>query len=385
MDLPLFRDSDDLGRTRTGLYWAAGAYGPPWEAVVLYRSSDGVLYAAADTLLDAVTWGVAVGALGDTPLPFQTDLTNMLRVALTSGSLSPADDVAWQAGANRAVLLRPDGSGEIIRFKDAVQESDGTWTLSTLLRGRRGTEVFTGHAAGELFVMIDDEDTIGRLALELTRIGQTEQLKTVARGGAVDDARSVTVVPARNDLKPYAPAHATATPAINQGGDIAISWVRRTRVGGGLRAGSGEVNLAEDSEAYELDFVDPDGAVVRTAAGLTSPACTYTAAEQAADFPVVAVRIHQISAQIGRGFAADLTFEGAPSFADTGESIAAGQAAQGGRELAGNQVLAQRYTAVAGQVISLSAYVAAAPCEWACTPTAAARPAPCSAPARRRR
>ena len=67
--------------------------------------------------------------------------------------------------------------------------------------------------------------------------------------------------------------------------------------------------LDEAAEAYEFDILDgPDGDVVRTLAGLTSPAAAYTAAEQTADFgspqPVVHVRFFQLSAVIGRGFPA---------------------------------------------------------------------------------
>ena len=51
-------------------------------------------------------------------------------------------------------------------------------------------------------------------------------------------------------------------------------------------------------------------AIVRTTTRLTSPGYTYTAAEQAADFPAVAVRIYQVSAQVGRGFAAELACHG---------------------------------------------------------------------------
>jgi hypothetical protein len=94
------------------------------------------------------------------------------------------------------------------------------------------------------------------------------------------------------------------------GSDIALSWVRQTRVGGhGWPDGITEdVPLAEDSEAYELEVLDgPGGSVVRTATGLTSPSFTYTTAMQAADFvgtqTQLTFRVYQVSAQVGRGFA----------------------------------------------------------------------------------
>jgi hypothetical protein len=92
-------------------------------------------------------------------------------------------------------------------------------------------------------------------------------------------------------------------------GDIALTWVRRTRVGGD----SWEppvTPLAEAFERYEIDILDSEGSAVRT---LTSdiPAATYSAAEQIADFggvqTQVSVRIAQLSAVFGRGAAAAAT------------------------------------------------------------------------------
>ena len=47
----------------------------------------------------------------------------------------------------------------------------------------------------------------------------------------------------------------------------------------------------------------------RAVTGLTAPTFTYTAAMQATDAPVAKVRVYQISAQVGRGFAAELVFD----------------------------------------------------------------------------
>ena len=60
-------------------------------------------------------------------------------------------------GADLAALIRADGNAELIQFQDS-ELSLGVYTLTTLLRGRRGTEVFTGgHAVGDLFVLLTGE------------------------------------------------------------------------------------------------------------------------------------------------------------------------------------------------------------------------------------
>ena len=118
--------------------------------------------------------------------------------------------------------------------------------------------------------------------------------------------------------------------------------------------------LAEDSEAYEVHVLDPDGEVVRTVTGLTSPSWTYTAAMQAEDFPAVAVGVYQISAQVGLGFAGRFDFPDAPQLTTLGESIAEGQAGGGTSNFPANTVMAQRYEGVSGQVLSASAYLGCA-------------------------
>ena len=237
LDVPLIRDSDDALRAATGHYWAAAAYfDPPWRGAVLFSSDDGAVYVAADETLDAVAWGVARTALPDTDLPFQTDLTSQLHLTMVSGSLASVSNLEMLNGANLAALIRADGNAELIQFQD-IALSEGVYTLTTLLRGRRGTEVFTGgHAVGDLFVLLGG-DGVTRRPLGLDRLGDTLHYRAVGRGGELRDARTAQLTLAGNDLKPYAPAQLEATGS--WGSNVTLSWQRRTRVGGELIDGSG--------------------------------------------------------------------------------------------------------------------------------------------------
>ena len=309
LDLPLLQDLDDVQRVATGCYWAGGAYfDPPWKGAMLFSSDDGAVYASVDETFAAVSWGAAINALPDTDTPFQTDTTSALRVAMVSGALAPVTALDMLNGANRAALIRSDGIAEIIQFQDVVLEN-GVYTLTNLLRGRRGTEVFTGgHAAGDLFVLLDG---VSRRGLPLSRIGATLHHRLVGRGGELRDAATNMATLVGRDLMPYAPAHLTLAGEV--GGDIAVTWVRRTRVGGALLDGTGDVPVSEDEELYELVVYDGADTVLRTVTDLSSPAFTYTAAMQAEDFPSGGpgrIAVWQISAQVGRGFAAsaDLAF-----------------------------------------------------------------------------
>jgi Putative phage tail protein len=310
LDLPLLQDLDDVQRVATGCYWAGGAYfDPPWKGAMLFSSDDGAVYAIVDETFAGVSWGAAINALPDTDTPFQTDTTSELRVAMVSGELSSVTGLEMLNGANRAALIRPGGVAEIIQFQDVVLQN-GVYTLTNLLHGRRGTEVFTGgHAAGDLFVLLD---SVSRRGLPLSRIGATLHHRLVGRGGELRDAPTHRATLVGRELMPYAPAHLTLEGDVG-GGDIAVSWVRRTRVGGALLDGTGDVPLAEDEELYELVVYDGADNVLRTVTDLSSPAFTYTAAMQAADFPSGGpgrIAVWQISAQVGHGFeaSADLAF-----------------------------------------------------------------------------
>ncbi len=142
--------------------------------------------------------------------------------------------------------------------------------------------MFTGgHAVGDLFVLLAGEG-VTRRPLALDRLGDTLHYRAVDRGGALRDARTAQLTLAGSDLKPYAPAQLEATGS--WGLDVTLSWQRRTRVGGELIDGTGEVPLAEDSEQYDLE-IRFGNAVVRVIGGLTSPSYVYTSADQATDFP----------------------------------------------------------------------------------------------------
>ena len=315
LDVPLIRDSDDALRAATGHYWAAAAYfDPPWRGAVLFSSDDGAVYVAADETLDAVAWGVARTALPDTGLPFQTDLTSQLQVTMVSGSLASVSNLEMLNGANLAALIRADGNAELIQFQD-VALSEGVYTLTTLLRGRRGTEVFTGgHAVGDLFVLLDG-DGVTRRPLGLDRLGDTLHYRAVGRGGELRDARTAQLTLAGNDLKPYAPAQLEATGS--WGSNVTLSWQRRTRVGGELIDGTRRGAAGRGQRGVRAR--DPGRPGRRCAAHRDRDhdhQLHLYPGMQAADFggaqTELSFVVYQISAQVGRGFAGEATVEIVP-------------------------------------------------------------------------
>jgi hypothetical protein len=90
--------------------------------------------------------------------------------------------------------------------------------------------------------------------------------------------------------------------ASRAGGDVSITWLRRTRIGGDSWE-TPDVPLSEDGESYEVDILD-GASVVRTLTAST-PGVVYAAVEQTADFgsaqPSYDIRIYQLSSSYGRG------------------------------------------------------------------------------------
>jgi hypothetical protein len=212
-------------------------------------------------------------------------------------------------GENAILLIKRNGEVEVINFQNATTNADGTITIDTLLRGRRGTDTMAfNHTGGEVFLYLSNftGDKFG-LSLDfadgLTRV----YFRHVGAGQLFQEGDNDIVISEARSLKPYAP---TNYGAVVNGSDIDITWTRRTRYGGPLRDNYGTVPLNEDAEEYEIEILDGlDGAVVRTVTGITSPTYKYLSADITTDFGSIPVtlylRIYQISAQVGRGFVAD--------------------------------------------------------------------------------
>jgi hypothetical protein len=224
---------------------------------------------------------------------------------------SVTQEVMLSGAANAALIVKANGEPEIIQFRDVSYDAGaGSYTLTGLLRGRRGTDVFCdGHAVGELFVLLEAE-TIGGTTLELADLDLTRQWRAVSFGSLFEDATIEPRVHTGRDLKPYAP---WAVNAALDAGDIVITWHRRTRIGGELKDGTGTVPLGEASEAYEVDILAaPGGAVLPTLESATESA-TYAAADIGTDFGTtpasLSVVVYQMSAVAGRGFPRAVTLE----------------------------------------------------------------------------
>jgi hypothetical protein len=296
LDLPL------LGERQNETDGFAAALQQPWPGgVALYASAQSTGFALKSVLSAPATIGRTLDPLSAGP-EGRVDYGTRLRVKLSSGMLTSADLVTVLSGANAAAILNEDGQWEVLQFLSAVLVDSGTYELSGLLRGQAGTEgaMRDPLAAGAQFVLLDGAVQAVPVGVDAIRSSLNWRYGPSNRG--IGDASYATRSHAFQGLglKPLSPVHIAGMR--DGGGDLHLTWIRRTRVGGDNWE-LAEVPLAEETERYEIDILD--GTDVKRTLTAAQAAVIYGASEQIADFDSLpsAVTLHvcQISAVYGRG------------------------------------------------------------------------------------
>jgi hypothetical protein len=302
LDLPMLDSSDPPVLTRLAVF------ADPWPgSVTIWRSADGLSFERAATAFAPSVMGETLDALPAGPTACW-DRGSEVRVRLYGGTLASLADANVLNGANAAAMMNADGVSEVIQFAQADLVDDKTYRLSRLLRGQAGSEyaIAAPLPAGAPFVLLDEH--LIEIARGIGALDRLSDLRIVATGRSHDDpsALAMTLVPQATALMPLSPVHLYA--ARNEDGDIAISWIRRTRKDGD--AWSVEVPLGEDAEAYEIDIMS--GGTVKRTLSTGTPATTYSAADETADFggpqTSLTIRVFQLSGTVGRGHLAQSTF-----------------------------------------------------------------------------
>lgn len=303
MDMPYFEDTDSAPEGQSGYYFAMSSSSEGWPGAVLQQSPDGSVYEQVGFSTAPIAYAAVAAAL---PAPATLggaeviDRVNTITFRLPAGATIASTTLTnFLNGANAIVL-----GGELLNFQNATLNPDGSYTVDTLGRGRRGTEYACGaHVTGEYALILPNG--LHRNLVPVAQVGLTQYFRVVTIGQIPSAAGVQAETLQGNDLKPYSPCSITG--ARDGSNNLTIDWIRRTRLGGDQDwlDGVTSVPLSEDSEAYSVDVVVA-GAVVRTIAGLTSPTASYPAAEQTADGITpgapVSIVVYQISAQVGRGF-----------------------------------------------------------------------------------
>jgi hypothetical protein len=187
--------------------------------------------------------------------------TVTVRLFNASQALMNADMAALMDGANLALL-----GEELIQFGRAEELEAGLYRLSSLLRGRRGTEwAASTHVVGEGFWLTDPGVAV---AIELSPSAVGSTLTATAHGiGDVAPLPVAERLVSGEAMRPLAPCHVRLW---RDGATVHASWVRRSHRGWAWNDG---VEVGEDPfpEIYRLTLAGSGGqAVSQTSAASAS-------------------------------------------------------------------------------------------------------------------
>jgi hypothetical protein len=297
MDLPLLTGSETPHAPHVA------AFAQPWPGRVNVLKSVGGsfvqnLQLGSAAIVGATTTDFYAGPEG------RWDEGNAVWVKLNAGALTSRAALDVLNGANACAIRNADGGWEIVQFRTAELTAALTYKLTGLLRGQAGTEgeMRAPVAAGALFVLLNGAPK--QLNVSLADRNVVTQWAYGPAGVPLSDPRYVTQTLsfAGNGLRPLSPVRVKGyRDGASQ--DIAISWTRRTRIGGDGWDG-GDVPLGEAAESYRVEILN-SAAVVRTLT-VTAASAVYTAAQQTSDFgsstfSPLDLRVAQISDAFGAG------------------------------------------------------------------------------------
>jgi hypothetical protein len=281
---------------RPRLWLAAAGTGAGWRRAEFRVSRDtgesweSVGVASTPTVMGNVLNAVPAGTTST------WDLVSAIDVELLS-------DEMWLESRSRASVLAGTNlcfvEGELVQFANAELLAARRFRLSGLLRGRRGTEHMAGaHAPGERFVLLS-LPTLFPLDLPVEAIGAELRVRAVPPNADFADAPEVIHTIVGEALRPLGPVHVRAKAMM--GGDLAIEWKRRSRLGFGWLDGA-DAPLAEASERYAVTVSAGSAAYpVET----IEPRLTLSADVQVGVFGTlpaeIAITVAQLSTVTGRG------------------------------------------------------------------------------------
>lgn len=243
LDLPLLMGSHDLSFTNNNypMYFYVGPklLESSWAGGTGYLSRDFINFNEMGSNISQGLTAMVATVPGIPDNIFETDNTNTITVFPRSGDkdlLVTATELEVLNGANVAAYGR-NGRWEVVQFTTVTDNGDGTFTLSGLLRGRRGSDKQVDlHQPGDYFVLLD-EDYVDLTTMFFADLDHAVDFKGVGFGQAIDAviANRVTVV-GYGGL-PWPVGNEDMERTIGGDGDITLTWNRRSRTSGELTDG----------------------------------------------------------------------------------------------------------------------------------------------------
>lgn len=297
LDIPTVDETIQAG---AGFVAVMGGLNASWPGGLLTRSFDsGQTWQDVQGFQSGCTFGTVLGTLPASACTLidQRSIT----VWMISGQLESITRDQMLAGAHYAAYGN-DGRWEIVRFQNATLNANGSYNVSGFVRGEFGTEWASGmHQDGDYFVYLADTDNALILA-SLDMINLSMPYAAVTSGAYTFSPITQTFAYQGVNLEPLSPVYAKGTR--DGSGNLSATFTRRSRFRSNWWSTGVEAQVGEATQSYEIDVMN-GSTVVRTIASST-PAFTYSAANQTTDFgspqSAIVFRIYQISDAVGRGY-----------------------------------------------------------------------------------
>lgn len=235
-----------------------------WRGWVLYADyGDGYVEIARGD--SGAIMGDCTSTLGTPSDPSVFDRTNSVTFTLKFGPDTSVSGAAF-ASCTEAELASNSRRNlfligtEYVQAATIVDNGNQSFTISTLLRGRFGTDtpLHIAHVASEAAIYLNGAETF--VAIDPVRLNGVYNYKAVTVNQDVADATPVSFTWTGGTVRPLAPVNLMATR--NTAGDILFEWIRRSRIAPGMIPGSG-TPMGEEVERDEVD-IRSGGNVLRT-------------------------------------------------------------------------------------------------------------------------
>lgn len=256
MNMPAALDQYD----RPGVTWAAAGMTDGWVGARLQ-----VLRAGEWVTLGDINTPGSVGTLASDLAAHSGDIdtANVLRIRMDD-PLSSVTFTQLLNERNPVAILRDDHTVEVVQFQDAVQDSDGVWNCTTLIRGNLDTET-TSHVSGATVVAM--EGGIQFVDLRPDDLGKTLTFRVVSLGTDPDAAPTFSIT--FNYIWSSTEWPVAYLEVEKDGDDFNLSWIERRRLGTDATpirsanwdgyavsyehaGGSGEVTVTDPAHTFTL-------------------------------------------------------------------------------------------------------------------------------------
>ena len=279
-----------------------GASQKPWPgSVAVYASPTQEAY-QNNTLLNApARRGTTLNTLISLGPVGRWDYGSRLQIELDYGEVSSIEKEALFAGGNLAAIKHDNGLWEIIQFQNANLIAPNSYELYGLLRAQGGTEDALKQPAtsGASFIMIDEALSQANLTIDEVGLELNWRYGPAQYPLGHPTFQTTTQSFNKRGLKPFSPVHIKGA---DNNGDLLISWIRRSRIGGDSWE-LNEIPLGEEFEKYEIEILN--GTTPVRTLGADTTQVTYSALDQITDWgspqSSYTIRIYQLSEIYGRG------------------------------------------------------------------------------------